>query len=452
MIKQLASPSVCVVDDEERDYKPILAALNEMHVSCVHLLGNNIDQLPGEPFKRVQLVFLDLHLNGAIGKGAASHTANVFRRIVSPTTAPIVVVIWSKYAKDKVPNEDDGGAGNETEAELFKNTLFAAEPQYKDRVIFLEMAKPMAEDRPGDWAKNLKQEIENALKDQAAVEVLWAWDSMVKDAASSVSEALTTVAADHSAKASVELKDSLKETLARLAQVQGENDVNDQTAPSHLMAVLGQLLADQLEHSDDVASLAAHGVWLAEKPQGAAPDGFAAQINSLLLTAAVTAGGTPFIPGTVYGFNSTDQFASVFGKDAASLIDMCCDKKNPGDDWRSGVKPVAVELSPVCDVAQNYRANAMLLAGLVVPASLKKQIKRGEAFVTLPVLNLRSDGPNFPAQECLLVFCHRYKATLSPAAVPAWLQPWFRLRELPSSSIRNLQAAQSARVGYVLAD
>ncbi len=449
MIKQLASPSVCVVDDEKIDYEPILAALNDMHVSCVHLLGNNVDQLPAEPFKRVQLVFLDLHLNGTTGKGAASHTANVFRRIVSPTTAPIVVVIWSKYAKDKAPH-DAGGEGEETEADLFKKTLLEAEPGYKGRVIFVEMAKPMAKDRKGNWGDTLKQEIENALKDQAAVEVLWAWDSMVKDAVAGVSEGLTTVAADHAIKANIELKDSLNHTLARLAQAQGENDVNEHTAPSHLMAVLGQLLADQLEHSDGIASLTAHGAWLAEKPSGAPPDGFAAQVNSLLLTAALTTGGAPFVPGTVYGLNSTDNFATIFGKDVASLIQVCCDRKTTGDDWTNGVKPVVIELSPVCDVAQNYRANAFLLGGLIVPVALKKLIKRGDAFITLPALKLRSTGPDFPVQDCLLVFCHRYKATVSQATVPAWLVPWFRLRELPTSSIRNLQAAQSARVGYVL--
>jgi hypothetical protein len=449
MIKQLASPSVCVVDDEERDYQHILAALNGMYVSCVHLLGDNVDHLPNEPFKHVQLVFLDLHLNSAIGKSAASHTANVFRRIVSPTTAPIVVVIWSKYAKDRTGNEN-GGDGEETESDLFKNTLFAAESRYKGRLIFVEMAKPLPEDRPGDWANNLKTEIQSALKDQAAVEVLWAWDAMVKDAVASVSEGLTTVAADHSDKVRIELKDSLKQTLARLAQAPGENDITEHTAPSHLMAVIGQMLADQLEHSDGLASIKAHGTWLAEKPTGAPPDGFAAQINGLLLAAEVGVGTAPFVPGTVYEFNSTEQFASTFGRGAASLINLCCNKAAAGDDWKNGVKPVAVELSPVCDVAQNYRANAFLLAGLIVPVGLRKQIKSGPSFVTLPVLKLRSNGLEFPIQECLLVFCHRYKATLSPAAVPDWFQPWFRLRELPSSAIRNQQAAQSARVGYVL--
>ena len=74
MITQLASPSVCVVDDEPEEYKPILAALNELYVSTIHILGNEIEKLPPKPFRHLQLLFLDLHLTNMVGKSAASHT------------------------------------------------------------------------------------------------------------------------------------------------------------------------------------------------------------------------------------------------------------------------------------------------------------------------------------------------------------------------------------------
>jgi hypothetical protein len=89
MIAQLASPSVCVIDDQKEDYEPILAALNGLYVSGVHLLGT-IASLPPQPFRRLQLVFVDLHLSGTVGKDAASYTANFFTKVVSADTAPIV--------------------------------------------------------------------------------------------------------------------------------------------------------------------------------------------------------------------------------------------------------------------------------------------------------------------------------------------------------------------------
>ena len=145
MISEFASPSVCVVDDERRDYVPLLAALNRLYVSCLHFKGDDLAQLPADPFPGVRLVFQDLHLAGHTGKTAAAHAANVFRRLVSPDTAPVVVVIWSKYAGDAVP----GGGDEETEAKLFVETLEEAEPRYKGRLLYLDMVKPMHQKRPG---------------------------------------------------------------------------------------------------------------------------------------------------------------------------------------------------------------------------------------------------------------------------------------------------------------
>lgn len=128
MIAHLAFPSVCVVDDEEVDYKPILAALNEMFVSFVHLTGE-VAKLPASPFDRLRLVFLDLHLSGNSSKTSASHTANVFRRLVSSDTAPVVVVIWSKYASQKVHAPRVPAEDQETESQLFQKNAARGGPR-----------------------------------------------------------------------------------------------------------------------------------------------------------------------------------------------------------------------------------------------------------------------------------------------------------------------------------
>jgi hypothetical protein len=133
MLSALASPSVCVIDDEEEDYLPVLSVLNSNFVSTVHLLGT-IDGLPPKPFEELKLVFLDLHLSGSIGKDAASYTADIFRKVVSAQTAPIIVVIWSKYAGDKIDVSGQPAEDQETEAELFKRTLLGAERIYEGRL------------------------------------------------------------------------------------------------------------------------------------------------------------------------------------------------------------------------------------------------------------------------------------------------------------------------------
>src|ERR1041385_1431939 len=282
MIDQLASPSVCVVDDEPDDYVHILAALNELYVSTVHIAGNDVDKLPPKPFTRLQLVFLDLHLTKSIGKDAASHTANVFTKLVSSETAPIVVVIWSKYAQDR-------NGGDETESDIFKRTLLDAEPKFKGKVIFVEMPKPMPGDRPADWTGTLKAEIEGALANQPAVGALWTWTSLVGDACTGVGVGLTAMAASAAEQSGAELKESLKESMQRPARAQGEGDCTPATAPGHLTTVLTQLLLDPLDHFDE-PPLASHREWLAADPANPAIAGLAARMNGLLLTASVPSG------------------------------------------------------------------------------------------------------------------------------------------------------------------
>ncbi len=449
--------SVCVIDEDEQDYRPILDALNGLYVSCVHILGNDIDKLPLQPFRRLRLVFLDLHLTAAVGKGAASHTANVFLRVVARDTAPIVVVIWSKYAHDRVVDPDVPPEDQDTEAELFKRTLLQAEPQYNGRVIFVEMEKPKRDARPEDWTEALKGEIESVLSDQSAIEVLWIWDSLVKNASAAVGEELTSLAAESAA----ELKDGLKETMQRLTRAQGESDLSPGRAPDHLVAVLGELLTDQLEHMEGLDALSRHGAWLNQKPAAAPSNVFAALMNGILMTAGPSEGTTPFAPGTLYRLQNTlgsvlgisDPFHLTFGRELASLVDLCCDKSPESPklvEWRNAAKPVFLEVSPVCDVAQGNRVSALLIGGLIVPNALFKFAKSaGESFTRLPIFHLRWPAPDFPEQDAFLVFCHRYKAVISASQLPEWLEPWFRLRELPTASLRNLQAAHAARVGFV---
>jgi hypothetical protein len=459
MISKLASPSVCVIDDEEGDFRPILDALNELYVSAIHILGNEIDKLPQKPFSRLQLLFLDLHLTNSLGKDAASHTANVFLKGVSADTAPVIVVIWSKYADDKVVEEGVPPEDQETQSDLFKRTLFEVEPKFKSRLIFLEMEKPK-KDRPPDWSEKLKTQIEEALAALSASDLLWTWDGLVKDASASLLASLTTLAEESAAGSDPGLTDgSLEEVLQRLAKAQGEGDLSAASVPQHLVAILSQLLMDQLEQPDGRNILAAHGAWLNQVPGNKTKASVAAKMNCFLLTSGPSDGQLPYVPGTVYRSTDGAEFCRVFGVTPEVVEALFCNKKRPAnaadvDAWNAAVRPVVLEISPVCDVANQKRYNASLIGGLLVPLAKKPHlIGKTDALAVLPVgsaLSLsRWPLEGFDADEVMLVFCHRLKALLKADALPAWLVPWFRLREIPTTSIRNLQMAQASRVGYV---
>lgn len=451
MIEYLATPAVCVVDDEPRDYEPILAALNSLHVSAVHIKGD-LPSLPEKPFTSLRLVFLDLHLVGTVGKDAASHTANAFRNIVSVETAPIIVVIWSKYAGNLIAEPGFPPNDQETESELFKRTLLEAEPGYEGRLIFVEMAKPKPVDRRGDWTKKLRAEIAKSLKGQPAIEALWAWNSMVQDSCIKVSSELTTVTQAAVNGKGQSLSDGLKNAMQSLVQAQGKGDITDSTAPVHLTGVLSNLLSDRLEHPDNGTLIAYHGKWLSKPPTAPLGKDFSAHMSTFLMATAVGNTKALYIPGTVYSLSNKGFFKKAFGVTLSSLVNICCDldpSKQKWADWNAAVKPVVVEISPACDVAQGKRVNATLVAGLVVPTNVVKFAKRADFIVTTCPIKVHWGTDEWVSQNAILLLCHLYKFTVPQSSRSRSLKPWFRLRELPASAIRNSNAAHAARVGYV---
>ena len=458
MINQLASPSVCVIDDEENDYAPIGNALNELFVSFIWLSGA-VDQLPPRPFNRVQLVFLDLHLTSSLGKDAASYTANVFTKVVSADTAPVVVVIWSKYADDKVSQDGVPPEDQETESELFKRTLFEAEPRFKNRLIFLEMDKPK-KDRPADWSDRLQGEIKAALGDQSAIGLLWTWDSLARDANAALMASLTDLAEQSAGGANSELTDALmKEVLQQLTRAQSEGGLTADNATGNLVAILSQLLADQLEHGGAEKALSAHGTWLAQAPSRKTKASVAARMNGFLLVAEPPDVAAPYMPGIVYRATDNAEFCRLFGVSTEILEKLFCNQQRQNnadrvDTWNAAVKPVAIEISPACDVANNKRYHAILIGGVAVPGERLPHLyaKNNEALLMLPggpTFSLRRPLSGFNSDEVFIAFSHRLRVSTKVEPLPSWLVPWFRLRELPTTSLRNLHVAYASRVGFV---
>ena len=449
MIDLLASPSVCVIDEDPNEFPYILKALNDLHVGCVHIKGDDTSQLPEQPFKGLRLVFTDLYLSsGAVGKDMASHTANVFRHVVSSDTSPLLVVIWSKH-KDEVADLEVPADDQKTEADLFIDTLLESDPKYRERLIFLKMSKPMDRPAEGEWVPQLKSQIRDALSGQEAIHALWIWESLVQKAGVGVSESLTSMSLSSGTGGMP--GDSLKVTLRLLAKAQSEGDLSKVTAPRHLSTVLAQMLVDQLDHMNELSALSKHGEWLAEQPDEKTIDARTPKINGGLLTAVIKNDSTPFLPGMVYQVCRHERFKELFGVELHQFLSELYkkDKAVTWQKWLQSAEPVLIELSPACDIDQGDRLNAILMAGFILPAAARSNAKSSGAFEVLPTFALRWPTDGYEAQDSFLVFCSRYKVTLPSTKVPVELKPWFRLRELPTASLRNWHAGHASRVGYV---
>lgn len=467
MIELLASPSVCVIDDEEEEYEVILGALNRLGVPAHHIKGTDLGELPGEPFRSVRLVFQDLHLDGAIGKTAASRAANFFLKTVHPESAPVVVVIWSKHVDERVVAEGEPEEDQPTVSDLFKAEVLGANDAYKSRLIFIEMKKPQPGERPAEsveWTDQLTEEIKTKLESAPATSLLWEWESLVKAAAARVIEQLVSFSASASS-GTMSQDEGMKALLGTLASAQAEGDMDNQTAPRHVAGALSQLLADQLDHETLSSQFSAHGEWLSQMKSPLPAT--AASLNGLLVTAECNTDGTAYAPGTVYQVHDEFLFKALFDEKFGALKYECFNPlqakagespedikiKNDEakDEWKNHAVPVFVELSPVCDVAQRGKRNAAtLVAGLVVPDRFAPYIKSTGAFHVMPIFSLRKAGGGLAVgDKVVVVICSKFRATLPSKTEGAGLERWFRFRELPTAAMRTWLASQIARIGFV---
>lgn len=465
MISLLATPSVCVIDDEREEYEVILGALNRLRVPAHHIKGTDVDELPDEPFRSVRLVFQDLHLGGEMGKNAASRAANFFTKTVHYESAPVVVVIWSKHTDESVATDGEPEDDQPTVSDLFKEAVLASSDAYKSRLIFIEMKKPQPGDRPDNeaWINELVAEINSKLSGAPAASLLWEWEQTVKAAAAKVIDQLVSFSTPCPNDATLK-DDDIRALLSCLAAAHSEGDLDVQTAPRHIASALSQLLSDQLEHNTLSCRFLAHGEWLVNKETLDPP--VAACLNGLLITSESNTDGTAFAPGNVYRIKNEEFFTGLFDQTFGALKHDGFNPLQPKSEeekeekrksnaaskkkWKESAEPVFVEVSPVCDVAQGKRTTATLVAGLVVPATLEPYVKRQGAFHALPIFTLRQAGEILADNtEVILVISSKYRTTLPCKTEHESLARWFRIRELPTASIRTWLASQIGRIGFV---
>lgn len=449
MIPRLASPSVCVIDDEKEDYEPILNALMSLGLGCVHVPGRVGDPRPPKPFDSLRLVFADLHLSGQVGKAAASHTANVVKSVVSAECGPILIIIWSKYAEEPAGEAGTPPEDQPTEADLFITELLNAEPRFKSRLVFAQMNKPKLKDRPAveAWVTSLKGEIEQTLNTVEGFDVLWTWEAIVRSSGMEVSEILANLT-DGITPDGQSVGDKLKLTLRLLAQGQGGPDCTTSTAQLHLMTVFSQIGLDAIETAISSGQPRMNAEWLAQRPaEGEADRLRNSKLNAMLLTSSATNIGTPFLPGMLYSVTDCRAMSAATGFSIETLQCDCFNGKPAAfPEFKDLSKPVFLEISPSCDFHQGNRRCATLVAGLACPLSIFAKVNSKDAWKTTPVFE---DRTLTPPSDIGVVFCARYRYTTSFNVVPAWLQPRIRFREMLTTDIRNWHSSQASRAGYL---
>jgi hypothetical protein len=472
-MKRLETSRVCVIDDEVEEYLPLIHALSHLRMGCIHVAGDKHEDLPKEPLRGLRLVFLDMQLASEANDEATTtaHTAHVFSRVVPPDAGPLLVVIWTKY-KDY--------------ADPFRARLYEAHPEYRGKLLFAMIEKPVGE-TPAQ-ADELQEKVSAVMKDFYPAELLWRWEQLVHDAASDTTEGISKRAAerakfdagDSEETSTAELKKGLLDVLRILISAEAEQTISAETAFRDLLGVLNPLQYDRLEHGIDADDTKAGQNLVGGNEVSPTPDE-KLELNTMLLVAPYVAGGPLFRPGVIFGIDDHSAFETrfkilieeVFSEvlDARSSELNKFQKKLAREDltekrrkeleprleeeetkvrearaaWFAKCVPILLDISPLCDFAQGNERLARLMAGLMVPDGAGIKCHFTGAFHKLTTVKIPDNGDG----GWNLVFCSRFVFTVPPKATAEEVRPICRLRDSIVADLRGWAAAQDARAGHV---
>jgi hypothetical protein len=447
-MKVLRNAQVCVIDDDPAEYEPLLRVLNTFGFGCVHVQGEKAEELPDTPFDNIRLVFLDMHLGVLASHDAravTAQTARVFSRVVKPNSAPIVVILWTKYS---------------SYLEDFRKSLFEAQSDFRGKLFFLKLDKPPKAAEIDEAL--LSTSIKGQLEAYPPLALLWNWDTLVSRAACEVTSELCRLAAfqanlttaDDEQQEKDKMLPALKSVLCTLLKADADKSLTEENASQALLNVLGPLHFDRLENSYSQSELDCS--YLFPLPPPGMTEEMKVAFHTMLLVGNVSEGRQSFVPGTIYSITNEEGFEEALGLSFTEIAKQFCQsdllasgKKTELKEWVAKCHPILIEVSPACDFAQQKRPVARLVVGLLVPETATKGFKkpknegysaiRGMEYVNIPTIA----GSHIPYFSSSLVL------SWPESKAHDFLKSLARLREPAFTDLRNWLASQSARMGYL---
>jgi hypothetical protein len=468
----LKTARVLVVDDVEKEALPIMLALSMSGIGYIYFKGENIEDLPSEPFKGIRLVFLDLQLGlGGDSNIVLPKTVNVLKKLIDPETMPLLIICWTRHEED---------------IQQFSKMAMDAVPGLKPGFI-KNMPKPKMDVE--SWKKNeLWSDIKKTIEQYPAVRILWDWEQVVHEAVTDTTQALAdavkeSINADVSGDFQNQWMDNLLKVLRAMVKAETGKTATKVTAPRALFNVLNTLASDRLTHKFSDKEISYSDVILPQENEKIS-DSQKATLNQMILIEPIQPGDFSVRPGNIYlpdselKENCLHAIAKLdFAKLAGQMLEIKKDdqecqglkeeigkiktdlRRKPDDKILeerlkekenkikqlafSRCRPILLEISPFCDFSQNKRPVSRFIAGLLVQQEHLGCIKEtGRAFFMhrLPSLFVYGLGGMW-----IPIFNSRFQF-----GVPVELvhnKPLCRIRSQALVDIQAWAASQASRPG-----
>ena len=431
---------IVIIDDVFDDVKPLMKALSQEGMPFLFYKDQGGDDLPiNGPIENVRLVFLDLDL-GLGGQNAKENIRYVQERlykIIKPNT-PYVLVIWSTH-EDKY---------KQTLLDEFDNEFSDYKPIAHcslDKTAILKLDEPKI-------VNTIRDELGNALKEFEAFNVFLLWENTANISAGILINGFTEfIGKDGS------WDENAKHVLFKLSQAYSGKTINNKGDEEKLQdsfSTLNQVLIDQIENDVPPIIQANKNIVNGNIAARLHNDNeYSSLINNRLLLSKIT--DNSIMPGCLFfieeeqeeelqtkkdslkakedffknndkmptevkekalkqlkkGIRNFEEYIIKVNKDYNNIINgiITGAESEEKDELRRNIsaksKKIELNVSPLCDYAQEKMPLVRLLPGLLIEAELKEtdDIKKQNFY------NYFSDGKiRFEGKDYYFLFDFRY--------------------------------------------
>jgi len=358
--------SVVIVDDQIEEALPLMKVLSKLDIPFRYLSGS-YDELPQSPFNNVRIVFLDIQLEGMDGvredKTKLSTLANVINRIVSEKCSPYIIIAWTKHKE--LVNDINNYLNNDK----------------KKPLLFLCIDKANCKDENGNFSLDeVSKELDKELKSFSSLKYFLFWQNLVNQAASIIVNDITSIADNQDEK--------LREIICLFARAYAGKQISDDIMGKHFMLSFNGLFLDTLENlimktgekiaSDEEEYVEEVGLEEADLKK------ITGNLNRRLLISLEE--NTKPVPGNIYEI--VDE--ADLDKKKEFLSEIYNGKFDEKDNVIKDSILIELEVSPICDYAQNKWKKCRIMPGIIIPESFGDKVKKADYIYKSPLLELHN--------------------------------------------------------------
>lgn len=427
------SGSVVIIDDQITEAVPLMNALAKKGVSYSYYDGKS-KSYPLEPLESVRLIFLDMHLDEAAS--GATNTKNIVSLLVAGISAivdenngPYAVMVWSKHdsqhfveLKDTLLNKNSVPCKPIAVLNMEKSLCFQAMSSSEDGMKTDWKLKDAGMDI---IEHNLKTQLE--LVDSFLI--LCNWENGIRNSAKETVQAIGTLFDNGDQR----WNDNLKACMVRMAKAYAGQtlEMSDENIIRNLYYSMNSIVSDfNGVEMDKMVKVIAGEVHLPQTKEGINGNIIVTVDNNDKEYNLSYDGKWYYIyeDESIIGqckemkklfANKNDGYDEVrdllsrmYWTNIGSLNSLLnvrnsiLEQKRPGNIYESSqeikkeickahkideafqgdIKGIELEISPICDYAQNKRKRFRILPGLEIPAELIEKDSSKYTYISIPIM------------------------------------------------------------------